>query len=196
MHGNTNKSQETGGILISGSCGLKATIYFCFPFGSLLTCTGSKPSFCCLQSKVLANAFVSKGDKSTDLIYSFGNKKEFLLFGENTKLQRNSAYCWLLELAVEERMVSSEPTIVKIRIVIEGQQGSTLWHRVCLCGMYWDKNGTQSPSCVKGRISYPSSVGLHDFPCRARRLRKGMLQDATAHGYPLRMHGGGWMGGR
>lgn len=155
-----------------------------------------KPSFCCLQSKVLANAFVSKGDKSTDLIYSFGNKKEFLLFGENTKLQRNSAYCWLLELAVEERMVSSEPTIVKIRILIEGQQGSTLWHRVCLCGMYWDKNGTQSPSCVKGRISYPSSVGLHDFPCRARRLRKGMLQDATAHGYPLRMHGGGWMGGR
>lgn len=112
--------------------------------------------------------------------YFLGNKKEFLLSGENTvtKLQRNSAYCWFSELAAEERMVSSEPTVVKIRILAEGQQGSTLWHRVCLHGIYWDKNDTQSPSCGKWRTSSPRPVSLHDSPCRARRLRQGMLQDA------------------
>ena len=100
-HGNTNESQkrETGGILTPGSCYPKAMIHPCPSYWSPLGLHWFKPSFCYLQPKVLANAFVSNGDQSIDwnlLLWKQTYKKAFLLFGYSTELQRDSTYHCLI----------------------------------------------------------------------------------------------------
>lgn len=67
----TKAKKKTGGILIPGACCLKAEIYSSpscwFPLGLVQT------EFLLFATKVLVNAFVSKGDQLTK-IYSFGNR--------------------------------------------------------------------------------------------------------------------------